>query len=457
MLAAAVRRHRRGLQRRERRRDEPARARADAAARDGCRPADRARPRAHRQQGLAPARRHERSRASASASTRRSTSRRASTRLVEWWRAEQERSRRRAPRRGRRRRPDGGPVRAPVLARRRGRRGRRGDRLRLGLAGSAGAGVRARVRRARRRTRGGRDHQLHDRTAAGPARLRASGPATRSSSRRCRSSRRRTASGSAARRRSSPTSTRSPTTSTADVDRARDHRAHEGDHARPPARPAGGHGPDPRARRPSDGLVVVEDAACAIGATYHGRPIGSLGPLACFSLHPRKVITTGEGGMIAVHDPEVAARLRRLRQHAMDVSDLARHSATDVVHRALPRARLQRPHDGHAGGARALPARAARRDPRRAPASGGALHGAARRRSPTSSRRTSPPYARRTWQSYAVRLAARRAVRPHRADAPAAPGRRRHAPRRHGDPSRGGVRRLRAARSRTPRRPTATS
>src|SRR3954465_5978189 len=54
------------------------------------------------------------------------------------------------------------------------------------------------------------------------------------------------------------------------------------------------------------GLAIVEDAACAIGARYKGRPIGSLGPLACFSLHPRKVITTGEGGMIAVHDPAVA-------------------------------------------------------------------------------------------------------------------------------------------------------
>ncbi len=51
------------------------------------------------------------------------------------------------------------------------------------------------------------------------------------------------------------------------------------------------------------GLVLVEDAACAIGALHRGRPIGSLGHLACFSFHPRKVITCGEGGMIAVHDP----------------------------------------------------------------------------------------------------------------------------------------------------------
>ncbi len=84
------------------------------------------------------------------------------------------------------------------------------------------------------------------------------------------------------------------------------------------------------------GLLMVEDAACAIGARYKGRPVGSLSPLACFSLHPRKVITTGEGGVIAVGDPELAARLRRIRQHGMSVSDLDRHSTTRVVIESYP-------------------------------------------------------------------------------------------------------------------------
>lgn len=77
-------------------------------------------------------------------------------------------------------------------------------------------------------------------------------------------------------------------------------------------------------------LHLVEDAACALGSRRDGRPCGSTA-LACFSTHPRKVITTGEGGMITTSDGEFAARLRRLRQHGMSVSDLERHRAGRVV------------------------------------------------------------------------------------------------------------------------------
>ena len=80
------------------------------------------------------------------------------------------------------------------------------------------------------------------------------------------------------------------------------------------------------------GLIVIEDAACAIGSEYEGNLIGKpLGALACFSFHPRKVLTTGEGGMITTNDAKLAERLRRLRQHAMSLSDVARHSATQIV------------------------------------------------------------------------------------------------------------------------------
>lgn len=73
------------------------------------------------------------------------------------------------------------------------------------------------------------------------------------------------------------------------------------------------------------GITVVEDAACAAGSTYHGRPAGAGAAIATFSFHPRKLLTTGEGGMITTSDADLAARLRRLREHGMDVSAAARH------------------------------------------------------------------------------------------------------------------------------------
>ena len=80
------------------------------------------------------------------------------------------------------------------------------------------------------------------------------------------------------------------------------------------------------------GLVVVEDAACAIGSEYRGQRIGAPhSAIACFSFHPRKILTTGEGGMITTADPQVADRLKQLRQHAMTVSDVARHSSSTVM------------------------------------------------------------------------------------------------------------------------------
>jgi perosamine synthetase len=75
------------------------------------------------------------------------------------------------------------------------------------------------------------------------------------------------------------------------------------------------------------GVDVVEDAAPTIGGTYKGRRVGSNAHQTVFSFHPRKVITTGEGGMILTDDDALADRSRKLRAHGMSVSDLDRHKA----------------------------------------------------------------------------------------------------------------------------------
>jgi len=84
------------------------------------------------------------------------------------------------------------------------------------------------------------------------------------------------------------------------------------------------------------GLIVVQDAACSIGSLFRGRPMGAVAPTAVFSLHARKVVTTGEGGMIVTNDGDFAARLRRLRHQGMSLSDYERHGASPTTFETYP-------------------------------------------------------------------------------------------------------------------------
>ena len=79
------------------------------------------------------------------------------------------------------------------------------------------------------------------------------------------------------------------------------------------------------------GLPLVEDAACAAGSTLNGAPTGQGALMAAWSFHPRKLLTTGEGGMITTDDEELAARMRRLREHGMSVSAADRHAAGKAI------------------------------------------------------------------------------------------------------------------------------
>jgi len=93
------------------------------------------------------------------------------------------------------------------------------------------------------------------------------------------------------------------------------------------------------ARRHS--LAVVEDAACAVGSEIQrkgnwekiGRPHGDV---ACFSFHPRKLLTTGDGGMLTTSDPELDKKFRLWRQHSMSIPDTVRHKANQVIVESYP-------------------------------------------------------------------------------------------------------------------------
>jgi dTDP-4-amino-4,6-dideoxygalactose transaminase len=78
-------------------------------------------------------------------------------------------------------------------------------------------------------------------------------------------------------------------------------------------------------------LVLIEDAACAAGSSYKGKKIGSHSDLVCFSFHPRKVITTGDGGMVTTNNEAYYNRLKLLRQHGMSVNDRVRHMSDKVI------------------------------------------------------------------------------------------------------------------------------
>ncbi len=75
------------------------------------------------------------------------------------------------------------------------------------------------------------------------------------------------------------------------------------------------------------GITVIEDAACGAGSTYRGRPVGAGAEIAAWSFHPRKILTTGEGGMLTTSRADWARRAATLREHAMSASAASRHGS----------------------------------------------------------------------------------------------------------------------------------
>ncbi|MCU1569008.1 MAG: putative PLP-dependent enzyme involved in cell wall biosis [Pseudarthrobacter sp.] len=83
-------------------------------------------------------------------------------------------------------------------------------------------------------------------------------------------------------------------------------------------------------------ITVIEDAACAVGSTYKGRPVGASADVAVWSFHPRKILTTGEGGMLTTNRADWAARARALREHSMSVSAADRHGSLLALPETYP-------------------------------------------------------------------------------------------------------------------------
>ncbi len=156
------------------------------------------------------------------------------------------------------------------------------------------------------------------------------------------------------------------------------------------------------------GLPVIEDAACAIGSEIRlggaWAPVGApAGDVACFSFHPRKVLTTGDGGMLTTRDAGLDARFRLWRQHGMSVPDLLRHAARRVIFEEYPVPGFNyRMTDIQAAVGRAqlrrLPGIVARRR-----ALAAAYAEMLRPLGPQPP--VEPDWARSNWQSYCVRLA----------------------------------------------------
>jgi dTDP-4-amino-4,6-dideoxygalactose transaminase len=157
------------------------------------------------------------------------------------------------------------------------------------------------------------------------------------------------------------------------------------------------------------GLPVVEDAACAVGSEIRsaagewekvGKPHGTV---ACFSFHPRKLLTTGDGGMLTTRDAKLDAKFRLLRQHAMSVSDRVRHAANTVIFEEYPEVGFNyRMTDIQAAvGREQLKRLPGLVQERRALAArfDALLRGIDGLRTPQE-----PSWARSNWQSYAVRL-----------------------------------------------------